>query len=125
MNTTTTQANGSDFDVVLSETGPVSLRQEDWPIIARATWTDAGDSAEIQVHENVYSGACLVAGFRRGSMKASTGFVVRTEDVAPSGAVDPHEFRKRVCRNVRRVGGVLRNSQLAEDCINTLPSVRM
>ena len=110
--------------ITMSERRPLSIDPELWPVIAQADWYDgqvecqANNIKRIKVREHS-DGRRIVYGFRRagnggqhaGTRNPEAGFLL----AANAGE---HE----TIRALRRVGGVIDDDRLAEECIATLPA---
>jgi hypothetical protein len=119
--TTTETASKKKITITMSERRPLSVVEEDWPIIARADDHDgqvecqANRVRTIRVREHE-DGRRIVYGWLsagRGGMPAgwrgaSGGFLATGED--------------ETVRAIRRIGGIIGDDKLADECIADLPA---
>lgn len=126
MTTTTTTAN--KLLITMSERRPLSINVEEWPIIARADWHDgqvecqANNERHIRVRQHA-DGRRIVYGLQEagdggqyaGTRNPEGGFLL---PFISSGVPDEDE----TVRAIRRVGGIIGDSELADECISTLPA---
>lgn len=111
--------------IVMSERRPFTIVAELWPVIAQADWYNgehecqANTIRRIKVREHHADGRRIIYGFQRagnggqfvGTRNPHAGFLV------PSGADEEETIRA-----LRRVGGILGDAGLADQCIHDLPS---
>jgi len=119
--TTTETASKKKLTITMSERRPLSVVEEDWPIIARADDHDgqvecqANHVRTIRVREHE-DGRRIVYGWLsagRGGVPAgwrgaSGGFLVTGED--------------ETVRAIRRIGGIIGDDKLADECIADMPA---
>lgn len=110
--------------ITMSERRPITIVKADWPIIARADWHDgqvecqANNIRRIVVREHA-DGRRIVYGFQQagnggqyaGTRNPEAGFLLA------AGADEDETIRA-----LRRVGGVIVDDGLAEECIADLPA---
>lgn len=113
--------------VTMSERRPLSINKAEWPIIAKADWHNgqvecqANTVRRIRVREHK-DGRRIVYGLQEaghggqyvGTRNPEGGFLV----AAQGGHADEEE----TIRALRRVGGILDDDGLANECIADLPT---
>jgi hypothetical protein len=111
--------------ITMSERRPLSIAKADWPIIARADWHDgkiefeANNIRVIRVREHA-DGRRIVYGYQcagHGDQLAGTrnpegGFLIDAGDEAEAETI----------RAIRRIGGIIDDDALANECIADLPA---
>ena len=127
---TTTEAP-KKIKITMSERRPLSIVEDEWPLIASADWHNgqvecqANTIRRIKVREHA-DGRRLVYGFARagnGGQHAGTrnpegGFLVS----AKVGYPVPSAVDDETVRAIRRIGGILGDDALADECIADLPA---
>jgi len=120
--TTTTEAP-KKIKITMSERRPLSIVEDEWPVIASADWHNgqvecqANTIRRIKVREHA-DGRRVVYGFDRaggggqyaGTRNPAGGFLVAAGD------------EDETVRAIRRVGGILGDDDLAAECIADLPA---
>ncbi|GAC1541205.1 MAG: hypothetical protein NVS3B10_05720 [Polyangiales bacterium] len=129
----------------MSERRPLKVDPDEWPVIASADWHDgqvecqANNIRRIKVREH-RDGRRIVYGFQNagdggqyaGTRNPSAGYLVEVETVV-EGHGSPADMRRayaardakrdeETVRAIRRVGGVLGDDALADECIASLPA---
>ncbi len=113
--------------ITMSERRPLKIDIAAWPRIASADWHDgavecqANTVRKIKVRQHA-DGRRIVYGFQEaglggqyaGTRNPSGGFLVE----ATGGAPDEAE----TVRAIRRVGGIINDDALADECIADLPA---
>ena len=129
--------------ITMSERRPLTVSKQEWPIVARADWHDgqvecqANNERHIRVREH-RDGRRLVYGYQcagNGGQYAGTrnpegGFLVVPLDPAKSGGyrnaddgpVTRFPDEDETVRAIRRVGGIIGDDELADECIADLPA---
>jgi hypothetical protein len=121
---TTTSEATKKIKITMSERRPLSIDPEQWPVIAQADWHDgrvecqANNIMRIKVREHA-DGRRIVYGFRRagdggqhaGTRNPEAGFLLSSD-----------AGEDETIRALRRVGGVIDDDRLAEECIADLPA---
>lgn len=115
------------IEITMSERRPLKIDPEQWPVVASADWfsgqieCQANTIRRIKVREHddgrriVYGFQCAGNGGQAaGTRNPSGGFLVDAVD----GKVDEAE----TVRAIRRVGGIIEDDGLADDCIADLPA---
>ena len=119
---TTTEAP-KKIKITMSERRPLSIVEDEWPLIASADWHNgqvecqANTIRRIKVREHA-DGRRLVYGFDRagnggqhaGTRNPAGGFLVAAGD------------EDETVRALRRIGGILGDDDLAAECIADLPA---
>jgi hypothetical protein len=107
--------------ITMSERRPLKIDPDEWPVIASAAWHDgqyefqANTIRRIKVREHA-DGRRIVYGFDRegnggqhvGTRNPAGGYLVKGDD--------------ETVRAIRRIGGILDDSALADECIADLPA---
>ena len=110
--------------IVMSERRPLTINPELWPVIASADWYNgehefqANSIRRIKVRQHA-DGRRIVYGFQTagnggqhiGTRNPEAGYLL------PAGADEDETIRA-----LRRVGGVIDDDGLAEECIADLPA---
>jgi hypothetical protein len=110
--------------ITMSERRPLKIDPDLWPVIAQGDWYNgehefqANTIRRIKVREHA-DGRRIVYGFQRagnggqhiGTRNPEAGFLIAV------GAVEDETIRA-----IRRVGGVLDDNDLADQCIADLPA---
>lgn len=134
--TTTTTTTVEKLEITMSERRPLAIIRDDWPLIARADRHDgqvecqANHEWTIRVREHA-DGRRIVYGWLIGGnggvpagwRGAKGGFLV-------SPVPGPDVDGKRVgvpdddetVRAIRRIGGIIDDNELADECIADLPA---
>ena len=129
----TTTTESKRITITMSERAPLSIVEDDWPLIASAEWFNgqhecqANTIRRIKVRQHA-DGRRLVYGFQRagnggqfaGTRNPAGGFLI-----GPRTDTEPRELSSgddETIRAIRRVGGILGDDDLAAECIADLPA---
>lgn len=118
-----TTTDKDTMTVTMSERRPLKIKKSEWPLIARADWHDgqydfqANTKRRIVVREHA-DGRRIVYGLQEagnggqhlGTRNPAGGFMI------PAGDEDG------TIRAIRRVGGIIDDDGLADECIADLPA---
>lgn len=121
--TTTMTTDNLKLKITMSERRPLTIDPELWPVIAQADWHNgqhdfqANTIRRIRVRQHA-DGRRIVYGFQRagnGGQHAGTrnpegGFLITAGD------------EDETIRAIRRIGGIINDDQLADECIADLPA---
>ena len=121
--TTTTTDKDTTMIITMTERRPIKIKESSWPCIARADWHDgqydfqARTLRRIVVLEHA-DGRRIVYGLQEagnggqylGTRNPAGGFLISAGD--EDGTI----------RAIRRVGGVIDDGMLADECIADLPA---
>jgi hypothetical protein len=122
---TTDKTTTDKIKITMSERRPLTIDPELWPVIAQADWHNgqhefqANTIRRIKVRQHA-DGRRIVYGFQRAG---SGGQFAGTRNPPEAGfllAADADE--DATIRAIRRVGGVIDDAGLAEQCIADLPA---
>lgn len=127
----TTAEAPKKIKITMSERRPLSIVEDEWPVIAQADWHNgqvecqANTIRRIKVREHA-DGRRLVYGFARagsggqyaGTRNPEGGFLVAAKVCWPVPSPDEDE----TVRAIRRVGGIIDDDGLADECIADLPA---
>lgn len=128
----TTTTESKRITIPMSERRPLSIVEADWPLIACAERHDGQVECQanhlwvIRVREHV-DGRRLVYGWVRagnggvyaGWRGSEGGFLVANINDGPL-ALRPND--EETVRAIRRVGGIIEDDKLADECIGDLPA---
>jgi hypothetical protein len=129
MTTTTTETQR--IEITMSERRPLKIDPEQWPIVAQAHRHDGQVECQANTVWRIYvrehaDGRRLVYGWMdRGpggkpiGWRGATGGFLVDPDLSV-GAVAPNEAE--TIRAIRRIGGIVNDDQLADECIADLPA---
>ena len=122
--------------ITMSERRPLTVSKQEWPIVARADWHDgqvecqANNERHIRVREHrdgrrlVYGYQCAgYGGQSAGTRNPGGGFLVSPvpgPDVDGKRVGVPDE--EETVRAIRRIGGIIDDDRLADECIANLPA---
>jgi hypothetical protein len=113
--------------ITMSERRPLSIDKEAWPIIAKANWWNGEHKFQanyerwIRVREHADGRRVVYGAYTSGNggvpvgfRGAEGGFLVPARDGVPDddGTV----------RAIRRIGGIIDDDKLADECIANLPA---
>lgn len=116
----------------MSESAPVKIDPDHWPVIAHVDWHDgqiecqALEIAAVKVREHS-DGRRLVYGWvkidpdreRQGSRDVYAGYLVVDQNRQND---DPSTLEADTIRAIRRVAGVINHEELGAECIGDLPA---
>jgi hypothetical protein len=126
----TTTTNSNDIiTIALSDSPPVRIAREAWPVIASVHWHDGKVEAQanrtqyIKVRQHDDGRAIVYAADERGPGGMPAGFRDRYAGfIVPAGP----DSMGAIIRTIRRVAGAIDLSpDLANDCIQDLPPVAL
>jgi len=110
--------------ITMSERRPLSVSKSEWPVIAKADWHDgqikyqANTERHIRVRQHA-DGRRIVYGFQE---PGNGGQFAGTRNPQAGFLIDAGAPENETVRAIRRVGGILEDDQLADECIANLPA---
>ena len=124
MTTTTTTTTTYKVKIALSDSAPVRVVKEEWPVIADAS--DYDNQHECQANHVWWIKVRQHADGRRivyGRLEAGPGGVSVNWRGAHAGyLVDASDSDAETVRAIRRVAGVIQDEKMGDDCIADLPA---
>jgi hypothetical protein len=135
---TTTMTTTDKIKITMSERRPLSVDKKEWPLIARADWYDghikcqANTVRTIRVLQHA-DGRRIVYGVQEagnggqfaGTRNHEGGFLVPASEefaTAGDGPLSHAPDEEETVRAIRRVGGIVGDAELADECIASLPA---
>lgn len=114
------------IEIRMSKRAPISIDPNEWPVIASSIWHDghvevqANNIRKIKVREHK-NGRRIVYGFQHagnGGQFAGTrnpfgGFLIE--------AIDGHPDEAETIRTIERIGEIVGDDDLANECIADMP----
>lgn len=134
---TTTMTNNKKITITMSETAPVSVDPEQWPVVAEVETCDSAIACQantewsIKVREHVdgrrlvYGWECRGPGGQHAGYRGrDAGYLIDAASVQGDGPRAGKRFPDdaETIRAIRRVAGVINDELLGAECIRELPA---
>jgi hypothetical protein len=120
----TTMTTTDKIRITMSERRPLLIVKAEWPIVARADWYNgeherqANTVRRIRVRQHA-DGRRLVYGLQEAGLG---GQYIGTRNPEGGFLVEAGASEDETVRAIRRVGGIIGDDGLADECIADLPA---